>query len=177
MNRIQILQEMGITSWVPKQNLGASSPHESVALPLSRPVVTSPDGIPSMHQSDLPSWVVVATPQDIKTPLFTKLMTVIRKFGVAICVLEFKTADAWQSGLVNGNLLIAFGDAPGKFFSGEPSMAQELREIIFETQNSIGDDIPVLVSHSMEALARHPIKKREVWQDLIMARAIFLEAN
>ncbi len=178
MNRNQILKELGITPWVLKQadsslHLDATVEHIQNDQPSFSPL-TERTVMPSPQT--LPTWVIVAKANAMQTPLFSKVISTIRKFGVEILTLEFQSSN-WQVEAVKGDLLIAFGDAPGQFFSKEPSTAQELREIIFETSNHEGNDIPVLITHDIETLRNNPIKKRDLWNDLVMARSVYLEMN
>jgi len=183
MNRHQILKELGITSWVLKQDEVKQEDIQQALQTSNEPTLTD---FSSHHpliertimpsKETLPTWVIVAKANAIQTPLFSKVISTIRKFGVEVLTLEFQPSN-WQAQSVKGDLLIAFGDAAGQFFSKEPSSAQELREIIFETTNHEGNDIPVLITHDIETFRKIPMKKRDLWNDLVMARSVYLELN
>lgn len=178
MNRNQLLQELGITSWVLKQNDSTQSIESIPTLSPIEQLLFSPSSEHTMTSSkdQLPTWVIVASANAMQSPLFSKITNTIRKFGVEVLTLELfpKTLQAHD---VKGDLVIAFGDAAAQFFSKEPSSAQELREIIFETTNEEGDDIPVVITHDIEVLRNTPIKKKDLWNDLLMARSIYLEMH
>lgn len=179
MNRNQLLKEIGITPWVlkhdgihpsletPTDPTSTNEPVEPVISPLTERTFMS-------SKESIPTWVIVTKANAMQTPLFSKVMSTIRKFGVEIVTIEFQPST-WQIQAVTGDLLLAMGDAPGQFFSKEPSAVQELREIIFETTNHEGNEIPVLVTHDIEHLRNNPIKKRDLWNDLVMARSVYLE--
>jgi hypothetical protein len=178
MNRNQILQEIGITSWVLKhsdstqslESLSAQLPIEqALSSPLSEHTMTS-------SNDQLPTWIIVASANAMQSPLFSKVTNTIRKFGVEVLTLEM-LSNTLQTKDIKGDLVIGFGDAAAQFFSNEPSSAQELREIIFETTNEEGNEIPVVITHDIEALRNTPIKKRDLWNDLVMARSIYLEMH
>ncbi len=176
MNRTQILKEMGVTPWVlktpeSKPTLEPDS-NESHFEKLVSPTSSEQNIMPAKELK--PTWVIVAKPNVIQTPIFNKIITTIKKFGVDTLTLEFNPTR-WQVEAVQGDLVIAFGDSAAQFFSNEPSLAADLREIIFETQNHEGNDIPVIITHDIEVLKNTPIKKREVWNDLVMARSVYLE--
>jgi hypothetical protein len=178
MNRTQILKELGVTPWVlktPESN--SSQVPDSILSPVSKAVSPTSSEQNIMPAKELkPTWVIVAKPNVIQTPIFVKIIGAIRKFGVDTLILEFNPTR-WQVELVKGDLVISFGDATAQFFSNEPSTAQDLREIIFETQNHEGNDIPVIITHDIEVLRKNPIKKKEVWNDLVMARSVYLEMH
>jgi hypothetical protein len=178
MNRTQILKELGITPWVlktPESN--PSQKPDSDASQFAKSVSLNLSEKNMMPTKELkPTWIIVAKPNVIQTPIFIKIITSIKKFGVDTLILEFNPSN-WRAETVKGDLVIAFGDVAAQFFSNEPTSAQELREIIFETQNHAGDDIPVIITHDIETLRNTPIKKKEVWNDLVMARSVYLEMH
>jgi len=178
MNRTQILKELGITPWVLKTpDSKPSQGAEFDESQLIKPVFPTSSKQNMMPAKELkPTWIIVAKPNVIQTPIFIKIVASIKKFGVDTITLEFNQSN-WRSEAVKGDLVIAFGDAAAQFFSNEPTSAQDLREIIFETQNHEGNDIPVIITHDIETLRNTPIKKKEVWNDLIMARSVYLEIH
>jgi hypothetical protein len=178
MNRTQILKELGVTPWVLKTpDSKPAQKTESDASQLIKAVSPTSSKQNMMPAKELkPTWIIVAKPNVIQTPVFIKIIATIKKFGVDTLTLELNPSN-WHAEAVKGDLVIAFGDAAAQFFSNEPTSAQELREIIFETQNHAGDDIPVIITHDIETLRNIPIKKKEVWNDLIMARSVYLEMH
>jgi hypothetical protein len=178
MNRTLILKELGITPWVlktPESELSQGT--ESDVAQVSNSVSSTSSKQNIMPSKELkPTWIIVAKSNVIQTPIFTKVISTIKKFGVDTLTLEFNPTR-WQAEAVKGDLVIAFGDAAAQFFSNEPTSAQDLREIIFETQNHEGNDIPVIITHDIETIRNIPIKKKEVWNDLIMARSVYLEMH
>jgi hypothetical protein len=178
MNRTQILKELGVTPWVLKTpDSKPSQETESDASQLIKPVSPTLSKQNIMPSKELkPTWIIVAKANVIQTPVFIKIIATIKKFGVDTLTLELNPSN-WRPEAVQGDLVIAFGDGAAQFFSNEPTSAQELREIIFETQNHTGDDIPVIITHDIEVLRNTPIKKKEVWDDLVMARSVYLEMH
>ena len=76
---------------------------------------------------------------------------------------------------VAGELVIGFGQAAGQFLSKEKSNIEDMREIVFEVGNQLGNDVPVVITfHPDEVLAQYELKKL-LWQDLLWARSIALE--
>jgi uracil-DNA glycosylase len=84
-------------------------------------------------------------------------------------------ANSWISNQVQGNFLIAFGEKAGQFFSNEPAPVDGLREIIFGATNQEDEEIPVIVSYGISDLLKNPTLKKNLWNDLLFARSVYLE--
>jgi uracil-DNA glycosylase len=87
------------------------------------------------------------------------------------------TSTAIKAQDIQGDLLIAFGESATHYFSGERAPVDELREILFEAVNSRSVEIPVIVTHDPEACLSQAHFKKEVWQDILMARTTYLETQ
>lgn len=186
MNRLQILQELGITPYIPRYlisnpdtnltNQGNSSDSAKNTIEVkNQEMINTKDSL-ERSSSSLPIWNIAIYHQELGCPLLQSIMTCIKKMGVNVSLIDFKDRTL-QSSPVNGELLIALGDIPGQYFSNEPSVAGELREIIFETQNAHGIDIPVIVSFGLNEIMKNPIKKSELWNDILMARSVYLDVQ
>jgi hypothetical protein len=76
---------------------------------------------------------------------------------------------------IQGDIVFCFGQVPGQYFSGETNLVEDLREILFETSSERGDEIPVIVSYSIQQIQASVSKKMQLWEDLIFARNVYLD--
>jgi hypothetical protein len=97
----------------------------------------------------------------------------VQNFGVKTQVLPFQVAK--NSGQIQGDLVFCFGQVPGQFFSGETNPVEDLREILFETSTVNSDEIPVIISYSISQIKSSASKKKQLWEDLIFARNVYLD--
>jgi hypothetical protein len=124
--------------------------------------------------TDLPTWTVVYDDVSQHPTMLKNIEDVIRNFGVNCQSLAFD-GQAKQAQNIAGQLLICLGNKSGSYFSGEENPVENLREIIFETTNQKNQEIPVVVSYSLQQFGAQSIKKKELWQDLIFARNVYLD--
>jgi hypothetical protein len=160
MNKALLLKEMGISSWKSKT---------SGELPVFNS--TQPESV--MTTQEFPIWTLVFEEDDANTSLFKNIQTVVQNFGVKTQVLPFQVAK--NSGQIQGDLVFCFGQVPGQFFSGETNPVEDLREILFETSSINRDEIPVIISYSMSQIKSSASKKKQLWEDLIFARNVYLD--
>jgi len=110
---------------------------------------------------------------DAHTTLSKNIQIVVQNFGVKTQVLPFQAAK--NSGQIQGDLVFCFGQTPGQYFSGESNPVEDLREILFETSSLNRDEIPVIISFSMKQIQGSASKKKQLWEDLIFARNVYLD--
>lgn len=189
MRRIEILQEIGITSWVSRDALqlakstadeaqmiqALSSPKNPHELQSSQPKTSDQTTI--IGPKDQPLWTLVWQEKNSSKVLFTKICRAIENLGVGLQVLSMSTSAAIKAQDIQGDLLIAFGELATYYFSGERAPVGELREILFEAVNSRSVEIPVIVTHDPEVCLSQAHFKKEVWQDILMARTTYLETQ
>jgi len=162
MNKAILLKEMGISSYKLKNNIPKSPKIEQ----------QEPENI-SMT-AEFPVWTLVYEEHDVPASLWKNLHVVIRNFGVEIQLLAFRENDLTPQD-IQGQLVICFGQKAGQRFSGEKNPIEELREILFETSNCHGQEIPVIVSYSVGQIAHSAERKKQLWDDLILARNVYLD--
>ncbi len=162
VNKALILKEMGISTWRLK-------PSEKLT-----PMIDSPSKkeIKNMAAS-YPIWTLVVDDVSSFSSLFQHIQKMIQNFGVEIQVITFDQSVNAED--IRGDFLISFGDRSSQFFSGEPSLVHELREILFETTNALQQEIPVIATFGLKDLYQNPLKKQQLWTDLIFARNVFLD--
>jgi hypothetical protein len=160
MNKAILLKEMGISSWKSKPS-GES------------PIFNSPQPESVMTTQEFPIWTLVFEEDDAHTTLSKNIQIVVQNFGVKTQVLPFQAAK--NSGQIQGDLVFCFGQAPGQYFSGESNPVEDLREILFETSSLNRDEIPVIISFSMKQIQGSATKKKQLWEDLIFARNVYLD--
>ena len=160
MNKALLLKEMGISSWKTKateeQPMFNSSQMESV-----------------MTTQEFPLWTLIFEEDDGYTNLAKNIQIVVQNFGVKTQVLPFQVAK--NSLKIQGDLVFCFGQTPGQYFSGEINPVEDLREILFETSSVNRDEIPVIISYSMKQIQSSSSKKKQLWEDLIFARNVYLD--
>lgn len=204
MNRVQILQEMGITSWVSKQDssdvsktviqdasLGAeqvvelSVEHVNVkstaklVVPAKEVTSSKDDGF--VHEVDLAKalemrWTLVFDGSPEVSPIFSKIIRAIEDLG-AKCQIFDLSSGAMSSTDIQADIVLAFGQKAGVLLSGERDVIENLREIVFEVQNKGGEDIPLVVTYHPRDLLKQPKLKSFVWDDILWARSIWLESR
>ncbi len=160
MNRVILLQEMGISSWKSK----------ATAKP---PTFNSTQLENVMTTQEFPVWTLIFEEDDMHLSLSKNIQIVIQNFGVKTQLLAFQ--DAKNSGKIQGDLVFCFGQVPGQYFSGETNSVEDLREILFETSSKRRDEIPVIVSYSIQQIQGSVSKKMQLWEDLIFARNVYLD--
>lgn len=204
MNRIQILQEMGITSWVSKQescdvsNLATQVTQtvtEKVEEPISERIEVKPtakSAVPVqeltsskdnefVHEIDLAKalemrWALVFDGSTEVYPIFSKITRTIEDLG-AKCQIFDLSSGAMASKDIQADIVLAFGQKAGVLLSGERDVIENLREIVFEVQNRNGEDIPLVVTHHPRDLIKNVNLKPLVWDDILWARSIWLESR
>lgn len=204
MNRVQILQEMGITSWVSKQDssdvsktviqdasLGAeqvvelSVEHVNVkstaklVVPAKEVTSSKDDGF--VHEVDLAKalemrWTLVFDGSPEVSPIFSKIIRAIEDLG-AKCQIFDLSSGTMSSTDIQADIVLAFGQKAGVLLSGERDVIENLREIVFEVQNKSGEDIPLVVTYHPRDLLKQPKLKSFVWDDILWARSIWLESR
>jgi hypothetical protein len=189
MRRIEILQEIGITSWISRDALqlakskaneepmiqAPSSPKNPQKPQSSQPKTSDQTTI--IGPKDQPLWTLVWQEKNSSKVLFSKICRAIENLGVGLQVLTMSTSTVIKAQDIQGDLLIAFGESATLYFSGEHAPVDELREILFEAVNSRSVEIPVIVTHDPEACLSQAHFKKEVWQDILMARTTYLETQ
>ena len=188
MRRIEILQEMGITAWISRdalqlakstadeaQSIAPSSPKNPHELHSSEPKTSDQTMI--IGPKDQPLWTLVWQEKSSSQVLFSKICRAVENLGVGLQVLRMSTSSAIKAQDIEGDLLIAFGELATHYFSGEHAPVDELREILFVAVNSRSVEIPVIVTHDPEACLTQAHFKKEVWQDILMARTTYLETQ
>lgn len=204
MNRVQILQEMGITSWVSKQDssdvsktviqdasLGAeqvvelSVEHVNVkstaklVVPAKEVTSSKDDGF--VHEVDLAKalemgWTLVFDGSPEVSPIFSKIIRAIEDLG-AKCQIFDLSSGTMSSTDIQADIVLAFGQKAGVLLSGERDVIENLREIVFEVQNKSCEDIPLVVTYHPRDLLKQPKLKSFVWDDILWARSIWLESR
>lgn len=204
MNRVLILQEMGITSWVSKQDssdvsktviqdasLGAeqvvelSVEHVNVkstaklVVPAKEVTSSKDDGF--VHEVDLAKalemrWTLVFDGSPEVSPIFSKIIRAIEDLG-AKCQIFDLSSGTMSSTDIQADIVLAFGQKAGVLLSGERDVIENLREIVFEVQNKGGEDIPLVVTYHPRDLLKQPKLKSFVWDDILWARSIWLESR
>lgn len=204
MNRVQILQEMGITSWVSKQDssdvsktviqdasLGAEQFEElslehvnvkstaKLVVPAKEVTSSKDDGF--VHEVDLAKalemrWTLVFDGSPEVSPIFSKIIRAIEDLG-AKCQIFDLSSGAMSSTDIQADIVLAFGQKAGVLLSGERDVIENLREIVFEVQNKGGEDIPLVVTYHPRDLLKQPKLKSFVWDDILWARSIWLESR
>jgi hypothetical protein len=163
MNNALILKEMGISSWKLRDGT-SSSDNKSLQPQLSNKTMNS----------NFPVWTLVIDQKPSTLVILKNIQKVIHNFGVETQVLTDDPSALTKSS-IRGHLLLALGDLAGRHFSGENAPTSELREILFETINDQDQEIPVIVTHSLEGILGDTKKKKDFWVDLIFARNVFLD--
>ena len=161
-NKTLILKEMGISSW--KLKLSVS------VIPVVEP--ETPKEKKNMATS-YPVWTFVVEDLTSYSSLLNNIQKMIQNFGVEVQIVKFDPAI--ESKEIRGDLMIAFGDRPSQFYSGENAPVSELREILFETSNFSEQEIPVIATYDLKDVYQNPVKKQQLWTDLIFARNVFLD--
>ena len=162
MNKVILLKEMGISSWKLRDL--------SVQPEVQHNKKLENKGM----NTEFPLWTLMYEESDLLPSLWKDIQTVIQNFGVKIQVLSFHP-EVTTSDLIQGQLLICFGEKSGQHYSGEITAVEGLREILFETMGANDQDIPVIVSYSMKQIASSGQKKKKLWDDLIFARNVYLD--
>jgi len=160
MNKAILLKEMGISSWKSK---------ESIELPVFNP--TQLESV--MTTQEFPVWTLIFEESEIHTTLSKHIQIVVQNFGVKTQILPFQAAK--NSRQIDGDLVFCFGQTSGQYFSGETNPVEDLREILFETSSEQRDEIPVIVSYSIQQIQGSASKKKQLWEDLIFARNVYLD--
>jgi DNA polymerase len=161
-NKTLILKEMGISSWKLK-SAESMAPVAELTIPKEKKNMAS----------SYPVWTLVVEDSASFAPLFKNIQKMIQNFGVEVQIVQFDPAIVAKE--IHGGLLIAFGERPSQFFSGEHTSVSELREILFETSNRSEQEIPVIATYDLKEVYQNPVKKQQLWTDLIFARNVFLD--
>jgi hypothetical protein len=160
MNKAILLKEMGISSWKSK----------AIAEPL---VFNSTQMESEMTTEEFPVWTLIFEEDEIQTTLTRNILLVVQNFGVKTQVLPFQGAK--NSSQIKGDIVFCFGQTPGQYFSGETNSVEDLREILFETSSEHRGEIPVIVTYSVRQILSSAVKKKQLWDDLIFARNVYLD--
>ncbi len=160
MNKALLLKEMGISSWKPKTVLES-------------PTFNLPQTESVMKNQEFPIWTLIFEEGDLLTTLSKNVQIVVQNFGVKTQVIPFQASI--NSSQIQGDLVFCLGQTSGQYFSGETNTIEDLRGILFETSGEHRDEIPVIVSYSMQQIYHSAIKKKQLWDDLIFARNVYLD--
>jgi hypothetical protein len=160
MNKAMLLKEMGISSWKAKATA-------------EQPMFNSSELERVMTTEEFPLWTLIFEEDDVHTNLAKNIQIVVHNFGVKTQALPFQAAK--NSEKIQGDLVFCFGQSPGQYFSGETNPVENLREILFETSSANRDEIPVIISYSMKQIHGSASKKKQLWEDLIFARNVYLD--
>ena len=160
MNKALLLKEMGISSWKLKSNIEPATIH----LPQLENAMTT---------QEFPVWTLIFEDGEIDMALSKNIQLVVQNFGVKTKVLPFGLSKDMEQ--IEGDLVFCFGQNPGQHFSGESNPIEDLREILFETSGKHRDEIPVIISYSIKQIQASPSKKKQLWDDLIFARNVYLD--
>lgn len=161
-NKTLILKEMGISSWKLKPSESKSSV-----------LVTDIQQEKKNMATSYPVWTLVVEDMTSFSSLLKNIQKMIQNFGVEVQIIKFEPTTVAQE--IRGGLLIAFGDRPSQFFSGEHAPVGELREILFETSNLSEEEIPVIATYNLKDIHQSPAKKQQLWADIVFARNVFLD--
>ena len=193
MNRIAILQEMGISTWVSREtsteisvlplektpiNATNAKGLEIQAPGLEAPIVITNED-ESIHQRAdlLMHWTLVIDSSigqcDV---LFKKIIRSIEDLGTNCQVFQFDQNN-YKVGDFEGELVLAFGEKAGRLLSGENDRLENLRGILFEALNKEGEDIPVIMTYHPKDLLSNSSLKPKLWDDVLWARSIWLETQ
>jgi len=165
INKALFLKEMGINSWVSKENSSLDTNKLKNDTQIEKTKM-------STSNNDLPIWTIIYDNDGNVSKIMKHVEAVLRNFGLEIQALPFDSKDI--NNQIRGQLLICMGEKSGSFFSGEMNAVENLREIIFETCNAEDQDIPVIVTHALKQLVFFN-QKIELWSDLIFARNVYLD--
>lgn len=200
MNRTQILQEMGISSWVsrvteisPPQNLQISPAVDeggmvsaqipSMEMSQSQEIANASTSRKEefVHEVDLAKalemrWVLVFDGAPEVSQIFSKIVRAVEDLGAKCQIFDLSTGSISAKG-IKGDIVLAFGQKAGVLLSGERDVIENLREIVFEVQNRDEVDIPLVVTHHPRDLLKQPQLKALVWDDILWARSIWLESR
>ena len=193
MNRIAILKEMGITTWVSREKPALQTHEENsksgVFSEEPELKIASADEVqkiqiePSsmVHEVDLAQilemkWMLIKDPHPSSDALFVKICRAIQDLGVKYRILEL-TANKVFPNDIEGDLVLAFGQRSGSVLAQENDSIENLRGILFEAQNQLGEDIPVIITYHPRELLANNLLKSAVWDDILWARSIWLESR
>ena len=160
MNKALLLKEMGISTWKTK----ATAEYLTFNSNESESVMTT---------QEFPVWTLIFEEDDVHTNLSNNIQVVVQNFGVKTQILPFEVAK--NAGKIQGDLVFCFGQKPGQYFSGETNPVEDLREILFETSCVNRDEVPVIISYSLKQIQGSASKKKQLWEDLILARNVYLD--
>ncbi len=177
MDRVRVLKAMGVATWVATSNeeqdhIGASNVHNQA----------SKDDI-SQNLGELAEegitmkWTIVMDSIKEGAGLFGRIRTSIKDLGVQLNIVEMEHFSDLSKQLLDCEMVLALGEKAATALSGENDSIENLRGIIFETQNASGEDIPVLASYHPSQLIKQPSKKTELWDDIVWARSIWIESR
>ena len=193
MNQIAILKEMGITTWVSRETptINAHEVISDTTTSTKRPemALASFAEIP-MRQKELPKvihevelaqilemkWMLVKDPDSASNPLFVKICRAIQDLGVKYQVLELKGNNISHKD-IEGDLVLVFGQRPGSILSQENDSIEHLRGILFESQNQLGEDIPVIITYHPREIMANNLLKSALCDDILWSRSIWLESR
>ena len=177
MDRVQILKAMGVATWVSTSN----EEHDFDEVPTSNNNVTSYDSEQSsgrlVEQGITMKWTIVMDSIKEGAGLFSRIRTSIKDLGVQLDIVEIEHNADLSRHLLDCEMVLALGAKAAAALSGENDSIENLRGIIFETQNANGEDVPVLVSYHPSQLIKQPSKKTELWDDIVWARSIWIESR
>ncbi len=193
MNRIAMLQEMGISAWISRdgeshvtQNNAQLESEKASNLEMqitekSNLAKVGKDNQTYVHEVDLASalemkWVLVLDSTAIDSQIFSKIKRAIEDLGVKSYLLDISSGN-FTPEEIQGDIALAFGQKAGIMLTGERDSIENLRGIVFEVQNNKGDEIPLVVTHHPLDLLKQPNLKSLVWDDILWARSIWLESR
>ena len=171
--RSSFLKEMGITEWVDRSGLSASTvtPAASQSNAQASP---EPTANPSERGAEISGrWIFIGTkPQGDALTLF---QNIVRALGLP------NGAWAWQDQKANIDALIesstvplvaiAFGAASAQRLTGEQAPLNELRGAIHSLIHGEAEVPLIATLESAQVLAR-PQEKVLLWEDLLLARSV-----
>ena len=193
MNRLAMLQEMGISTWISRDgatHVGSGDVQSSLEKDSNLEVQKTDNpnlenvGIANqiyVHEVDLASalemrWALVLDSAAIDSQIFSKIKRAIEDLGVKSHLLDI-SAGNFSPEDIQGDIALAFGHKAGMMLTGERDSIENLRGIVFEVQNKKGDDIPLVITHHPLDLLKQPNLKSLVWDDILWARSIWLESR
>ena len=171
--RSSFLKEMGITEWVDRSVLSAST--STPAAPQSNTQASpEPTANPSERGDESSGrWIFIGTkPQGDALTLF---QNIVRVLGLP------NSAWAWQDQKANIDALIesstvplvaiAFGAASAQRLTGENAPLAELRGAIHSLMHDEAD-VPLIATLELAQVLARPQEKALLWEDLLLARSV-----
>ncbi|MBU3577913.1 DNA polymerase III subunit psi [Polynucleobacter sp. UK-Kesae-W10] len=163
------LKEMGITEWTSRDAV----PTSSVTVIEASPVNTEPSE-PREPISRGQWWFFGSQPQGEAQILF---QNIIRVLGLSSHDWSWKSAneDLSKLSLPDSGLPVvafAFGGSVAQKITGERDPLPQLRETILALNTNGDEEIPVVATFDLAALASRTKDKALLWQDLLLAKSV-----